>query len=64
MVTQSGRNVYVTIMKDNGENLVLLFKFLTTCAASGLYRAITEIHAFYRSAVICLLMMKTPALHI
>ncbi|KAI4891209.1 hypothetical protein NFI96_033045 [Prochilodus magdalenae] len=48
MATQSGKNLYVTIVKDNGDNLVLLFKFITTSAASGLYRAITEIHAFYR----------------
>ncbi|XP_022530002.2 E3 ubiquitin-protein ligase MYLIP-B [Astyanax mexicanus] len=48
MATQSGKNVYVTITKDDGDNLVLLFKFITTSAASGLYRAITEIHAFYR----------------
>ncbi|KAF7708119.1 E3 ubiquitin-protein ligase MYLIP-B [Silurus meridionalis] len=48
MATQSGKNVYVTITKNSGENLVLLFKFISTNAASGLYRAITEIHAFYR----------------
>ncbi|KAL6489297.1 hypothetical protein MHYP_G00030380 [Metynnis hypsauchen] len=48
MATQSGKNVYVTIAKDNGDNVVLLFKFITASAASGLYRAITEIHAFYR----------------
>ncbi|KAK3551423.1 hypothetical protein QTP70_017309 [Hemibagrus guttatus] len=48
MATQSGKHVYVTITKDSGENLILLFKFISTNAASGLYRAITEIHAFYR----------------
>ncbi|XP_072536462.1 E3 ubiquitin-protein ligase MYLIP-B [Salminus brasiliensis] len=48
MATQSGKNVYVTITKDDGDSLVLLLKFITTSAASGLYRAITEIHAFYR----------------
>ncbi|KAM9488893.1 E3 ubiquitin-protein ligase MYLIP-B [Clarias gariepinus] len=48
MATQSGKHVYVTITKDGGENLILLFKFISTSAASGLYRAITEIHAFYR----------------
>ncbi|KAK9961169.1 hypothetical protein ABG768_008973 [Culter alburnus] len=48
MATQSGRNVYVTITKDNGDSVVLLFKFISPCAANGLYRAITEIHAFYR----------------
>ncbi|XP_066539336.1 E3 ubiquitin-protein ligase MYLIP-B [Hoplias malabaricus] len=48
MATQTGKNVYVTITKDEGNNLVLLFKFMTTSAASGLYRAITETHAFYR----------------
>ncbi|TRY94725.1 hypothetical protein DNTS_021613 [Danionella cerebrum] len=48
MATQSGRNVYVTITKDSGDSVVLLFKFLSPSAANGLYRAITEIHAFYR----------------
>lgn len=48
MATQSGKHVYVTISRDNGENLILLFKFISANAASGLYRAITEIHAFYR----------------
>lgn len=48
MATQSGRNVYVTITKDNGDSVVLLFKFVSPSAANGLYRAITEIHAFYR----------------
>ncbi|XP_016139065.1 E3 ubiquitin-protein ligase MYLIP-B-like isoform X3 [Sinocyclocheilus grahami] len=48
MATQSGRNVYVTITKDSGDSVVLLFKFISPSAANGLYRAITEIHAFYR----------------
>ncbi|XP_016376291.1 E3 ubiquitin-protein ligase MYLIP-B isoform X1 [Sinocyclocheilus rhinocerous] len=48
MATQSGRNVYVTITKDSGDSEVLLFKFISPSAANGLYRAITEIHAFYR----------------
>nr|XP_055066018.1 E3 ubiquitin-protein ligase MYLIP-B [Misgurnus anguillicaudatus] len=48
MATQSGRNVYITITKDNGDSVVLLFKFISPNAANGLYRAITEIHAFYR----------------
>ncbi|XP_056617958.1 E3 ubiquitin-protein ligase MYLIP-B [Triplophysa dalaica] len=48
MATQSGKNVYVTITKDNGDSVVHLFKFISTNAANGLYRAITEIHAFYR----------------
>ncbi|XP_043116093.1 E3 ubiquitin-protein ligase MYLIP-B [Puntigrus tetrazona] len=48
MATQSGRNVYVTITKDNGDSVVLLLKFISPSAANGLYRAITEIHAFYR----------------
>ncbi|XP_051573833.1 E3 ubiquitin-protein ligase MYLIP-B-like isoform X2 [Myxocyprinus asiaticus] len=48
MATQSGKNVYVTITKDNGDSVVLLFKFISPSAANGLYRAITEIHTFYR----------------
>ncbi|XP_042628459.1 E3 ubiquitin-protein ligase MYLIP-B [Cyprinus carpio] len=48
MATQSGRIVYVTITKDRGDSVVLLFKFISPSAANGLYRAITEIHAFYR----------------
>ncbi|KAG9479224.1 hypothetical protein GDO78_012743 [Eleutherodactylus coqui] len=48
MATQSGKNVYLTITKDSGNSLVLLFKVISTRAASGLYRAITETHAFYR----------------
>eukprot|EP00063_Salmo_salar_P068699 XP_014043534.1 PREDICTED: E3 ubiquitin-protein ligase MYLIP-A-like isoform X3 [Salmo salar] len=50
MATQSGKNVCMTITKDSGEDVVLLFKMTSTRAASGLYRAITETHAFYRSA--------------
>ncbi|KAG8442359.1 hypothetical protein GDO86_011234 [Hymenochirus boettgeri] len=48
MATQSGKNVYLTITKESGDSLVLLFKVISTRAASGLYRAITETHAFYR----------------
>ncbi|NP_001088162.1 myosin regulatory light chain interacting protein L homeolog [Xenopus laevis] len=48
MATQSGKNVYLTITKESGNSLVLLFKVVSTRAASGLYRAITETHAFYR----------------
>ncbi|XP_055770825.1 E3 ubiquitin-protein ligase MYLIP-A-like [Salvelinus fontinalis] len=48
MATQSGKNVYMTITKDSGEDVVLLFKMTSTRAASGLYRAITETHAFFR----------------
>ncbi|XP_064883461.1 E3 ubiquitin-protein ligase MYLIP-B [Oncorhynchus nerka] len=48
MATQSGKNVYMTITKDSGEDVALLFKMTSTRAASGLYRAITETHAFYR----------------
>ncbi|CAH2284398.1 E3 ubiquitin- ligase MYLIP [Pelobates cultripes] len=48
MATQSGKNVYLTITKESGNSLVLLFKVISTRAASGLYRAITETHAFYR----------------
>lgn len=48
MATQSGKHVYVTITRDDGENHMLLFKFISANAASGLYRAITEFHAFYR----------------
>ncbi|XP_035882375.1 E3 ubiquitin-protein ligase MYLIP isoform X2 [Phyllostomus discolor] len=48
MATQSGKNVYLTITKESGNSIVLLFKMISTRAASGLYRAITETHAFYR----------------
>ncbi|XP_064802743.1 E3 ubiquitin-protein ligase MYLIP-A-like isoform X2 [Oncorhynchus masou masou] len=48
MATQSGKNVCMTITKDSGEDVALLFKMTSTRAASGLYRAITETHAFYR----------------
>uniref|UniRef100_A0A8C5PLI4 RING-type E3 ubiquitin transferase n=1 Tax=Leptobrachium leishanense TaxID=445787 RepID=A0A8C5PLI4_9ANUR len=48
MATQSGKIVYLTITKESGNSLVLLFKVISTRAASGLYRAITETHAFYR----------------
>ena len=49
MATQSGKNVYLTVTKESGNSVVLLFKMISTRAASGLYRAITETHAFYRS---------------
>lgn len=48
MATQSGKNVYLTVTKESGNSIVLLFKMISTRAASGLYRAITETHAFYR----------------
>ncbi|XP_034366471.1 E3 ubiquitin-protein ligase MYLIP [Arvicanthis niloticus] len=48
MATQSGKNVYLTVTKESGNSIVLLFKMVSTRAASGLYRAITETHAFYR----------------
>ncbi|KAH0617906.1 hypothetical protein JD844_016643 [Phrynosoma platyrhinos] len=48
MATQSGKNVYLTITKESGNSIVHLFKMISTRAASGLYRAITETHAFYR----------------
>uniref|UniRef100_A0A4W4GBM1 RING-type E3 ubiquitin transferase n=1 Tax=Electrophorus electricus TaxID=8005 RepID=A0A4W4GBM1_ELEEL len=45
MATQSRKNVYVTITKESGDALVLIFKFITTGAAVGLLDcAITEIH--------------------
>ncbi|KAG8510992.1 E3 ubiquitin-protein ligase MYLIP [Galemys pyrenaicus] len=50
MATQSGKNVYLTVTKESGNSIVLLFKMISTRAASGLYRAITETHAFYRHA--------------
>lgn len=46
--TQSGKRVYLTVTKESGNSIVLLFKMISTRAASGLYRAITETHAFYR----------------
>ncbi|KAG7469768.1 hypothetical protein MATL_G00132250 [Megalops atlanticus] len=48
IATQSGKNVYLTITKETTSSIVLLFKLISTRAASGLYRAITETHAFYR----------------
>ncbi|KAJ8354346.1 hypothetical protein SKAU_G00219130 [Synaphobranchus kaupii] len=48
IATQSGKNVYLTITKETTNSVVLLFKLISTRAASGLYRAITETHAFYR----------------
>uniref|UniRef100_A0A674HXK0 RING-type E3 ubiquitin transferase n=2 Tax=Terrapene triunguis TaxID=2587831 RepID=A0A674HXK0_9SAUR len=48
MATQSGKNVYLTVTNESGNSVVLLFKMISTRAASGLYRAITETHAFYR----------------
>ncbi|XP_064137049.1 E3 ubiquitin-protein ligase MYLIP isoform X3 [Loxodonta africana] len=48
MATQSGKNVYLTVTKESGNSIVLLFKMISTRAASGLYRAVTETHAFYR----------------
>ncbi|KAM9416224.1 E3 ubiquitin-protein ligase MYLIP-A-like isoform 1-T1 [Salvelinus alpinus] len=46
--TQSGKSVYLTVTKDTSDSVVLLFKLISNRAASGLYRAITETHAFYR----------------
>ncbi|XP_069769532.1 E3 ubiquitin-protein ligase MYLIP-like isoform X3 [Narcine bancroftii] len=45
MATQSGKNVYLTITKELGS---IVLKLISTRAASALYRAITETHAFYR----------------
>ncbi|XP_006002927.1 E3 ubiquitin-protein ligase MYLIP isoform X1 [Latimeria chalumnae] len=48
MATQSAKSVLLTVSKESGNSVVLLFKLISTRAASGLYRAITETHAFYR----------------
>ncbi|MCI4395364.1 hypothetical protein PGIGA_G00179500 [Pangasianodon gigas] len=48
IATQSGKSVYLTITKESSDSVVLLFKLISNRAASGLYRAITETHAFYR----------------
>ncbi|XP_077599049.1 E3 ubiquitin-protein ligase MYLIP-A [Stigmatopora nigra] len=48
IATQSGKTVYLTVTKDNNDSVVLMFKLISNRAASGLYRAITETHAFYR----------------
>ncbi|CAB1421531.1 unnamed protein product [Pleuronectes platessa] len=48
IATQSGKSVYLTVTKDTNDSVVLLFKLISNRAASGLYRAITETHAFYR----------------
>lgn len=48
IATQSGKSVYLTVTKDTSDSVVLLFKLISNRAASALYRAITETHAFYR----------------
>ncbi|XP_063041584.1 E3 ubiquitin-protein ligase MYLIP-A-like [Engraulis encrasicolus] len=48
IATQSGKSVYLTVTKETSDSIVLLFKLISSRAASGLYRAITETHAFYR----------------
>ncbi|XP_066531930.1 E3 ubiquitin-protein ligase MYLIP-A [Hoplias malabaricus] len=48
IATQSGKSVYLTVTKETSDSVVLLFKLISNRAASGLYRAITETHAFYR----------------
>ncbi|XP_072572035.1 E3 ubiquitin-protein ligase MYLIP-A-like isoform X1 [Paramormyrops kingsleyae] len=48
VATQSGKNVYLTVTRETGKSTMLLFKLISTRAASGLYRAVTETHAFYR----------------
>ncbi|KAK2113183.1 hypothetical protein P7K49_007449 [Saguinus oedipus] len=62
MATQSGKNVYLTVTKESGNSIVLLFKMISTRAASGLYRAITETHAFYRQVSRALGHLSTAAL--
>ncbi|XP_078283005.1 E3 ubiquitin-protein ligase MYLIP-like isoform X2 [Rhinoraja longicauda] len=47
MATQSGKNVFLTITKELS-SVVLMLKLISNRAASALYRAITETHAFYR----------------
>lgn len=47
MATQSNKNVFLTITKELG-SVVLMLKLISNRAASALYRAITETHAFYR----------------
>lgn len=46
--SQTGRNVYVTVTTETGGSEELLFKMATSRAAEGLYRSLTETHAFYR----------------
>ncbi|KAG7256137.1 hypothetical protein CRUP_037911 [Coryphaenoides rupestris] len=48
IATQSGKTVYLTVTKETNDSVVLLFKLISNRAASALYRAITETHAFYR----------------
>ncbi|KAG7325845.1 hypothetical protein KOW79_010770 [Hemibagrus wyckioides] len=48
IATQSGKSVYLTVTKESSDSVVLFFKLVSNRAASGLYRAITETHAFYR----------------
>lgn len=40
--------MHLTITKETSDSVVLLYKLISHRAASGLYRAITETHAFYR----------------
>ncbi|XP_043921138.1 E3 ubiquitin-protein ligase MYLIP [Protopterus annectens] len=48
IATQTGKNMYLTVTKESGNSVVLLFKLVSVRAANGLYRAVTETHAFYR----------------
>lgn len=48
IATQTSRNVYLTVARDNGESDIFFFKMASSRAAGGLYRALTETHAFYR----------------
>ncbi|XP_070574139.1 E3 ubiquitin-protein ligase MYLIP-like [Ptychodera flava] len=48
MATHTNRCFFLTIIGPTGESIMLGFKLVTTKAAEGLYRAITEKHAFYR----------------
>ncbi|XP_077982256.1 E3 ubiquitin-protein ligase MYLIP-like isoform X2 [Glandiceps talaboti] len=48
MATHTNKCFFLTIVGPTGETIMLGFKLLTTKAAEGLYRSITEKHAFYR----------------
>ncbi|KAM9446297.1 E3 ubiquitin-protein ligase MYLIP-A-like [Clarias gariepinus] len=48
ITTQSRKSVYLTVTKESSDSVVMLFKLISNRAASGLYRAITETHTFYK----------------
>ncbi|XP_002733818.1 E3 ubiquitin-protein ligase MYLIP-like [Saccoglossus kowalevskii] len=48
MATHTNKCFFLTILGPTGDTMMLGFKLMSTKAAEGLYRAVTEKHAFYR----------------